>query len=162
MKKYFAITFLSILPFYLSAQGVKNQAKIQPYQVGIIVTDLEKATDWYQEIFDVELKHQFSFPEYYSMRVNILANESLRFELVGRESFYRPEELIEGYDIQKKPIRGYYKISFEVSDIEDFYEYLKAKGVDIYFELATDQELGIKAFNIKDMDGNFLQFAERI
>lgn len=162
MKQYFTILFLSILPFCLSAQYVKNQAKIQPYQIGIIVTDLEKATDWYQEIFDVELKHQFTFPEYDNMRVNILTNESLRFELVGRGSFYRPEELIEEYDIQTKPIRGYYKISFEVSGIEDFYEDIKAKGVDIYFELATDQELGIKAFNIKDMDGNFLQFVERI
>lgn len=154
--------FLSILPFFLSAQDVKKRANIQAYQVGIIITDLEKATVWYQEIFDVKLEQQFSFPEYDSMRVNILANEHLRFELVGRDSFYRPEELFEEYDFQAKPIRGFYKISFEVTDIETFYEDLKTKGVDIYFELTTDEELGIKAFNIKDPDGNFLQFVERI
>jgi hypothetical protein len=49
-----------------------------------------------------------------------------------------------------------------VKNIEHFYKTIKAKDVEIYFELSTDNDLKIKAFNIKDPDGNFLQFVERL
>src|SRR5690606_25770436 len=148
------LTFFHFTTF-LTAQDIK------PYRIGIIVTDLDVATTWYTTIFDVDLKEEFSFLEW-GMRVNLLQNEQLKFELVSRNQFYTPQELVPDYDLREKPINGFYKMTFEVIDIQHIYNKCKEQNAAIYFELNTDEKLKIKSFSIKDPDGNVLQFVEEL
>lgn len=149
---------LVVLLFFFSSNFLTAQ-DIKPYRIGIIVTDMEVATTWYTTIFDVVLKEEFAFPEW-GMRVNLLQNDQLKFELVSRNQFYTPQELVPNYDLREKPINGFYKMTFEVADIQTIYNKCKEKNVEIYFDLNTDDHLKIKSFSIKDPDGNVLQFVE--
>ena len=155
------LLFITVIltPFLLVGQ--EQQHIIKPYRIGIVVTDLDKSKSWYKDVFDVSLHKEISYPEF-GMRVSLLKADHVQFELVSREAYYRPEEIIKDYDYREKPIIGLYKHSYEVNDIELFYEKLKKKGIPIFFDLGTDEDLKIKAFHIKDPDGNALQFVEEI
>ena len=159
MKRIFLFIIVTLLPLLVVGQDQKHF--IKPYRIGIVVSDLDKATAWYKDVFDAKLHQEVSYPEY-GIRVYLLKTDHVQFELVSRESYYRPEEIIEDYDYREKPIIGFYKLTYEVNDIEVFYEKLEKKGIQIFFELGTDEDLKIKAFHIKDPDGNALQFVEEI
>lgn len=151
---------LVVLLFFFSFNFLTAQ-DIKPYRIGIIVTDIEEATDWYTKVFDVELKQEFSFSEW-EMQVNLLQNDYLKFELVSRKEYYTPQELVPDYNLRERPINGFYKMTFEVTDIHKIYNKFKEQNIEIYFDLNTDENLKIKSFSIKDPDGNVLQFVEEI
>lgn len=159
MRSILLFITVILIPFLLVGQD--QQHIIKPYRIGIVVSDLDKSTSWYKDVFDVNLHKEISYPEY-GMRVHLLKADQVQFELVSRESFYHPEEIIKDYDYREKPIIGFYKHSYEVNDIEMFHEKLKKKGIPMFFDLGTDEDLKIKAFQIKDPDGNALQFVEEI
>lgn len=102
MKTLIAFFFF---PTFLMAQTIK------PYRIGIIVTDMKVATSWYTHVFDVELEQKFSFPDW-EMQVNLMQNNHLKFELVSRKEYYKPQELVPDCNIREKPINGFYKITF--------------------------------------------------
>src|SRR5690606_40508304 len=85
-----------------------------------------------------ELKEEFAFPKW-GMRVNLLQNDQLKFELVSRNQFYTPQELVPNYDLREKPINGFYKMTFEVVDIQHIYNKCKEKNVEIYFNLRSEE-----------------------
>ncbi|WP_162558740.1 VOC family protein [Robertkochia solimangrovi] len=154
------ILFLYLL-FLFAVFPAKAQT-IKPFGAAIYVDDLERASEWYQDIFDVTSTNKISYPELNNLNIEILNNEYLQFELVERDNSFSIYELEPDYNIREKPLRGFYKLAFQVEDIEYLYEQIQAKQVEIHFELTTDSEFGIKTFIIRDPGNNLLQFIEII
>ena len=143
-----------IFPYTSFAQEIK------PYRTGIIVENLQLSSVWYANVFDVKVYKDLSFPED-GVRVSLLKNDYLDFELVERRSSFSIEEILPEYNNKEKPLQGFYKIAFEVDDIEKMYDKVKKVEAEIYFDLFVDEELKIKTFIIKDPDKNLLQFVEK-
>ena len=155
--KNLSISIFSIILFF----GFLNGQEIKPYRLGIIVNDLELSTSWYTETFNVDVYEKFSYPKD-DVRVHLLKNDELEFELVERKTSFSIFELLPNYDNRERPVEGFYKASFEVENIQVLYDKLLQEEAEIYFPLTTDDELGIKTFIIKDPDKNLLQFVEII
>ena len=156
MKKKLLIFCLLILTVHIT-----SGQEIQPYRIGIVVKNLEKSSNWYSNIFDVEVYKEISYPEF-GANINLLKNENLEFELVERKSTFSINDLVPNYNLKEKPLLGIYKVSFKVDDIQKIYEKIKKENIEFHMDLSTDEEFNMKSFIIKDPDNNLLQFQENI
>jgi hypothetical protein len=55
-------------------------------------------------------------------------------------------------------IHGIFKLGFTVRNFEGVFADLKRKGVKMDFEITPLNDLGFRAFGIRDLDGNLIQF----
>lgn len=145
----------------LSAHFAIGQ-EIQPYRVGIVVKNLNISSDWYSKVFDLEVYNEVSYPEYDSLKIHLLKNESFEFELIERKSSLSINDFVTDYDIKENPLLGFYKVSFEVKNIQEIYERIKREKIELHMDLNTSEEFKMKTFIIKDPDKNLLQFQENL
>lgn len=157
MKKKLLIYCLLTLAIHIT-----SAQEIQPYRIGIVVENLEKSSDWYSDIFEVEVYKKVSYPEYDSLNIHLLKNEHFEFELVERNSSVAINDLIANYNVKEKPLLGFYKISFQVDNIQKIYDRIRKEKIEFHMDLSTDEEFKMKSFIIKDPDNNLLQFQENI
>lgn len=157
MKK----TLLAYTMVFFAFSIVKGQ-DIRPFGIAIYVSNLEESTQWYQDVFNVESYKTMSYPEYGVFKIELLKNKNLYFELVQRDNSFSVYDIKPDYDIRQAPLEGFYKLTFEIDEIEKFYNKLKSKEVKIHWDLNQDDELKIKTFIIKDPDNNLIQFIEKI
>lgn len=146
--------------FFLAPQMSFGQ-NIRPYSIGIIVEDLEKSSEWYGSMFGAEVYKKISYPGE-NVLVHLLKTEEVEFELVQRNSSFSIRDILPQYDNREKPVRGFYKLSFEVENIEKIYKMAKDKGAEIYFDLSRHEEFKMTTFITRDPDGNLIQFVEKI
>lgn len=102
-----------------------------------------------------------SFPEYDSLKINFLKGKSFELELMEKKTSFNIKNRIPGYDINKQPLQGFYKIAFTVNNIEQLYSRLKKKNVTEVLGLTDDKAFNSTFFIIQDLDGNLLQFIEQ-
>lgn len=58
-------------------------------------------------------------------------------------------------------IHGIFKLGFTVRKFDEVFAELKKRGVSVDFEATQLNDLGLRAFGIRDVDGNLIQFFEK-
>jgi hypothetical protein len=58
-------------------------------------------------------------------------------------------------------IHGIFKTGFTVHNLDDVFNQLKQGGVKIDFNITQLNDLGLRAFGVRDVDGNLIQFFGR-
>jgi catechol 2,3-dioxygenase-like lactoylglutathione lyase family enzyme len=134
---------------------------IKPHTIGIVVSDIEKATDWYENILELNLYKEMEFIEYDSLKINFLRGEHFQLELMEKKTSFFINKYVSDYSLNNRPLIGFSKISFSVPDITAIYERTKKLGVHVVLGITEDKEFNSIYFIVKDLDGNLLQFIEQ-
>lgn len=144
--------------------GISNialgQKNIKPHTIGIVVSDLKKATAWYENIFELKLYKELSFPKYDSLKINFLKGNHFQLELMEKRTSFSINKYVTEYSVNDKPLIGFSKVAFSITEINSFYKRLKEKNVDFILGITEDKEFNSKYFIIKDLDNNILQFIQ--
>lgn len=133
---------------------------IKPHMIGIVVKDIEKSTKWYEDVLELKLYKEMSFPEYDSLKINFLKGKEFQLEIMEKKTAFAIDKYVPGYSLNDKPLIGFSKVVFSVTDIELLYEKLKKKNVTEVLGITKDKEFISKYFIIKDLDGNVIQFIQ--
>lgn len=155
-NKFIFFIFLSNLAF---TSNLYTQ-DVRAHTIGIVVRDIQLSTNWYEEILDLKLFKEMSFPEYDSLRINFLKGEHIQLELLEKANTFSIRDYVPEYSINDKPLIGFSKIAFEVEDIRKFKEKTKQLKAREITGIIEDAEFNSLYFIIEDPDGNILQFIE--
>jgi predicted enzyme related to lactoylglutathione lyase len=117
-----------------------------PAFFAVQVRDIERASSWYQVVFDLEVVRRLE-AEDGAYAIRILSGSELTVEL------------IEEHRSEAPPQRhfGHFKAGLYVVDIEAFHQRLLASGVDVDARIFVDPALGVRSFVFRDMEGNRIQ-----
>ncbi len=151
------ITRISLLFTVFLSIGSYGQS-IKPHTIGIVVSDIQRATKWYENVLRMELYKEMTFPEYDDLKIYFLQGEHFQLELMEKNSSFSISEYVRDYSINKEPLIGYSKIVFSVQDIATEYERLSKLDVTEVLGITEDKEFNSVYFIIKDPDGNVIQF----
>lgn len=152
--KTFTVVLLVFITSCSFAQSIK------PHTIGIVVADVEKSTKWYEQVLGLKLYKEMSFPEYDSLKINFLKGYEFQLELMEKKTSFTISTYVPDYSLNDKPLIGFSKVAFVVTNIEQLYEQLKIKKVTVILGITEDKEFNSKYFIIKDPDGNILQFVQ--
>jgi catechol 2,3-dioxygenase-like lactoylglutathione lyase family enzyme len=135
----------------------------RPYWIGIVVANAEKAANWYKEKLGFAIIRQMSFPDYDSMKIVHLELGKAVIELVQRKTSFSIKKYVPDYDgFGKSPMQGLVKVAFYVADATALASKLRAANVKFRVDIFDSKEFGVRSFIIEDLDGNFLQFNQRL
>lgn len=155
-------TFTKIILFLSLILNTNLQGQsIKPHTIGIVVSDINKATKWYENILDLKLYKEMAFPEYDSLKINFLKGKDFQLEIMEKKTSFHINSIIPDYSLNKKPLIGFSKVAFTVPNISTLFEKTKKLNVQIILAITEDKEFNTKYFIIKDLDGNVLQFIEQ-
>jgi len=150
---------LPIILFIIYSVSLNGQS-IKPYTIGIVVSDVEKATKWYEDVLELTLHKELTFPKYDSLKINFLQGKYLQLELMEKKTSFSIEKYVSNYSLNDKPLIGFSKIAFSVPNITQLYERIKKLSVTEVLGITEDKEFNSRYFIIKDLDGNLIQFIE--
>ena len=130
---------------------------IRPDHGGISVGDLDASIAWYRDMLGFELLRVVDVPED-TGKVALLKQGNFILELFCLPSAAPlPEERRQpGSDIR---VQGIKHIAYAVRDIVAFMDGLKAKGVDLVWDVVVHD--GDKCAFVRDNTGNLVEFVER-
>ncbi|EZH74609.1 hypothetical protein ATO12_12650 [Aquimarina atlantica] len=134
--------------------------EIKPMGAAIVVNDIDKATDWYKKVFQVEVSNEMNFPEYDSLQIKILKNDAFQLELLQKKTAFSIKKFIPNYSVNNQPLLGIYKMVFKTSELEKLHLRLQKLDVNIILGLTSDEPNRLDYFIISDPDGNIIQFIE--
>jgi len=126
--------------------NTSTQSKIKKMSPQLLVTDIEQSIEFYTKKlgFDVE----FRYEDFYAGIIKDSYSIHLK---CGKPSIEERKSKKENYDLE---------IVFSVEDVEDLYEELVSKTVEIIQPLC-DRPYG-REFYIADPDRNILAFLEEV
>ncbi len=136
------------------------------HHVGITVTNLERAIEWYGKVFGIKPAFSINVSGASGERTLRLPPHIHRAALLPIGHF--AIELLE-FEPTRKPMEmrqddvGYVYICFAVDDLEDVYSRLKSEGIDFHTEpLHADegQIAGSKFCVMRDPDGKTIELVE--
>jgi len=146
----------------LMVQHLFGQISIEPARIGIFVSDVEKASSWYEDNLDFKTYKKMEFPEYDNLKIYFLKNGTFEIELIEKTTSFSIATLKPDYNMNSEPLEGFFKITFKVNDIDQVYHKLKDNGVKEMFGLTYDQEFDQYYCIIMDGDGNVIQLIGQI
>ena len=124
----------------------------------LVVENLPASVEWYRHVLGFDVLQSQDFPEM-GAHVVFLGSHGVELELVESENFIparRPDPPIEHIRTQ-----GISQLSFRVDDLETILERARSRNVQVALGLVDAKPLRLKAFFIRDNDGNLLEFVER-
>lgn len=145
-----AFTLFSSLT--LLSQPTEN-LDFQPHFAACIVSDIETSQHWYRTIFDLEIINQNQSEEHGYKIVN-LANETFKLELIQLDYAIDPDSLVSN---PKARFIGYFKVGFQVENLNEWIDHLKIHKVNFVGNTVTDPVSGKNTLIILDPDGNRIQ-----
>ena len=156
MKPFFLFVSLCLMtPNCLSQE---NTSSIQPYFSAIIVSDIENSIDWYSKRFNFTVISRTNLEERGFKQAN-LKIDSFLLELIEIEGTFDAKKAIEE-NTEYKFVQGFFKIGFQVNDLNFWIEHLKNEKTDFFGDVVSDPNSGKKMLIIKDPDGNYIQLFE--
>jgi catechol 2,3-dioxygenase-like lactoylglutathione lyase family enzyme len=129
---------------------------IRRLSVCLSVADLDVSLAWYQDVLGFRTRKVVPFPDL-DARVAFVEAGDFRFELVqtlASTSVERPEP--PGHTA----VRGLTQLTLYVRRLDPVLERLAARNVDPAMPPVTVGALGIRAFFVRDADGNLIEFIE--
>jgi len=133
-------------------------ATIDNLHACIAVANLDESVNWYRNVLGFEPIQRQDFPEL-SSRVVFLESNGVELELVESKHFTparRPDPPTNHVLTQ-----GISQLSFRVNNIEEVLEQVKNRSIPTALDLVDAKQLRLKAFFIRDNEGNLIEFIER-
>lgn len=128
--------------------------------VAILTSDFERLTSWYIEKLGFEIKKEWTVEFMPGMRLAYLGRDEFKIEIIG--NIPMPEESSEGGSAMENLKPGYNHFGIAVESIHAVLEDLKQKEVEAAAPVMDIPQAGIKAAIITDIDGNVIEFIEKI
>ena len=148
----------------LHATLAREQAKdyqFKPRVIGIVVSDMETSMAWYTQNLAFERDTVMHFPTS-GITVGMVHQGSFFLELVSFKKSIAAKNLqLPGGSTS---INGFFKIGFEVKDLEHLYNHLNSRQVKVVAPIDALQRPNFdgpwpdKYFLVEDPDGNYVQF----
>jgi len=146
-----------------SKQGLNSDSTFRPYLIAIVAENVENTAAWYNDKLDFEIVRKMEFPKYDSLKIIFMKYGEVELELIQKKTSFTIKKYIPDYDgFDKSPLRGIAKIAFLVHNVDKLAGKLQSMNVKFLVNLYDDKEFGIRSFIIEDLDGNVLQFNQRI
>lgn len=132
---------------------------IRPDHAGISVGDLEASIAWYQDMLGFELLRVVDIPDAEQAgKVALIRNGDFILELFFLpEAAPLPEE--RRHPATDLLTHGIKHVAYAVPDIAALMDDLKAKGVDVVWDIAVHD--GSPCAFVRDNSGNLVEFVER-
>ena len=123
--------------------------------VALSTPDVERAAKWYQDKLGFHLVKAGHMGE--GLQFTLLRHQDNIVELIQNPRALPLRKALPGI---KDPfeIHGIFKLGFTVRNFDQVFAELKKRGVTIDFEPTPLNDLGLRAFGIRDVDGNLIQF----
>jgi catechol 2,3-dioxygenase-like lactoylglutathione lyase family enzyme len=151
------ITMIVFMTMIKCCFGQTVATEVTPYFSGVIVSNIETSSSWYQSVFSLKVKSRIDDPDY-GAKVAILESSKILIELLEMKAALAPKDLL-----QVKPegsrIRGHFKIGFKVSDMDEWLKRMASLKIPVD-RVYTDAATRKRNFLINDPDGNLIQFFE--
>jgi len=123
--------------------------------VALSTPDASTAARWYEEKLGFQLVKEgqmgkglrFALPRYDDNVLELIQNPEARPLAKAIPGIKDPFE-----------VYGIFKIGFTVRNLDDVFADLKQREVKVDFNITQLNDLGLRAFGIRDVDGNLIQF----
>jgi catechol 2,3-dioxygenase-like lactoylglutathione lyase family enzyme len=144
-------------------QDSKPDSGFRPYLIALVAADVDKTTEWYREKLGFDVIRSLDFPQYDGLRIVFMKREETELELIQKGNSFPIKKFVPDYDgFDKAPLIGIAKIAFWVSDVDALAGSLQAKKVKVLRTPYDDKDFGIRSLIIEDLDGNVLQFNQKL
>jgi len=123
--------------------------------IALSTPDASVAARWYQDKLGFHLVKEGQMGK--DLRFALLQYGDNILELIQNPE---AQPLVKAVPGIKDPfeIYGIFKTGFTVHNLDDVFTDLKQGGVMVDFNITQLNDLGLRAFGIRDMDGNLIQF----
>lgn len=126
--------------------------------VCIITSNAEKLMAWYKDKLGFEFIQKWTVEAMPGMQLHYIGRDDFKIEVVGnipdtKEGSGNPLENV---------VPGYNHFAITVDDIDTTMKELEAKGVQVAAPVTDIPQAGIRASIIVDLDGNIIEFIEKI
>lgn len=127
------------------------------HHVGIAVTDLQAALQWYCQKLDLTVEKRFTLEEARVEIVKLISPGGARVELL--KSFDEDSFVAGGARVVAPRAKH---LCFEVDDIEEAADELRRRGIELVQEPKVIEESREKNCWIVDHEGNMIEFIEEM
>ena len=140
-------------------KALEPQSEVMHQVTGSLIAlstpDASVTARWYQDKLGFHLVRAGQMGK--SLRFALLRYDDNILELIQNPEARPLAEAVPGI---KDPfeIHGIFKAGFTVHNLDDVFAHLKQAGVKIDFNTTQLNDLGLRAFGIRDVDGNLIQF----
>lgn len=141
----------------------EKQAKelvLAPYFNAVLVKDIRQSIDWYQKVLGFELVNQVDMMASRGFSQANLKRAGSWLELIETDKTIHPKAILKGKP-KKSKIGGYFKMGFEVAQLDNWVAWLKQSKVQLYGDVVKDPNTGKRTLLFLDPDGNRIQLFER-
>lgn len=125
------------------------------HYIGLFVKDVTTLKAWYEEklgfkVLEFNISDNgfgFAMLEGHGMWIEMIQNPGV----VGRAQLSAKFPSALG-------THGFFKLGFQVENVEALFQELKAKGLKFKYELMNNPRFKMRLFIVEDLEGNWLQF----
>jgi catechol 2,3-dioxygenase-like lactoylglutathione lyase family enzyme len=142
----------------LGAKSAAPQSTVIQHVSGCFIAlstpDAAKTARWYQDKFGFRLVKEGEMGK--DLRFALLRYDNNILELIQNPHARPLADAVPGI---KDPfeIHGIFKTGFTVDKLDDVFALLQRNGVKIDFQVTSLNDLGFRAFGVRDIDGNLIQ-----
>jgi methylmalonyl-CoA/ethylmalonyl-CoA epimerase len=133
---------------------------IRPLHLGISVSNLEESVKWYTAMLGFQPSKRLDLSGG-SVRVAIVEHQGFGIELIEVKDSTKYSLAWQDPGGQHKT-QGVVHFAFLVDDLDATANVLREKGARFACDLTTLEGLGIRYFHIFDIDGNLVEFGQRL
>jgi catechol 2,3-dioxygenase-like lactoylglutathione lyase family enzyme len=149
--------FLAVGSFELPTLGQHHPAVMQHVSgafIALSTPDASRTARWYQDALGFNVVKEGQMGK--GLRFVLLRYDDNILELIQNPEARPLTEAVPGI---KDPfeIHGIFKTGFTVNKLDEVFALLKRSGVKIDFNITQLNDLGYRAFGIRDIDGNLIQ-----
>ncbi len=153
-------TFLALISILFCVGTADAQANIKSSGVAMVVSDIKKAQQWYQQNLGFKSVNKMDFPEFDNLQIQILNNQGFELELMSKNSSFTIQDHVPDYSVNKQPMQGFYKWVLKVKNFDEMYELHLKNKVTILHQKTYDKTFKRHFYIISDPDGNSIQIIE--
>jgi lactoylglutathione lyase len=128
---------------------------VRIHHVGLSVSDLDAAMDWYEKVLGFARGYQFEEPQAGLRGAFAIVPNGGRVELFERarsESGTR-----HAHPFEAAGVHGYHHICLAVDDIDEVHVRLVAAGATEIWQPRQSPQPGVRTSYLADLDGNFIE-----
>jgi catechol 2,3-dioxygenase-like lactoylglutathione lyase family enzyme len=158
-RRVFVLLFVFLVVgfFGLETSGEHHPAVMRHVSgtfIALSTPDASRAARWYQHTLGFNLVKEGQIGK--GLRFVLLRYDDNILELIQNPEARPLAEAVPGI---KDPfeIHGIFKTGFTVNKLDEVFAQLKRSGTKIDFNITELNDLGYRAFGIRDIDGNLIQ-----
>ena len=155
-----SLLFVSVFYFLGLSNALAQESApsdLSAYFSALLVEDIQASQKWYNEVLGFEVVLESQITEGFTI-LN-MKRGTAALELIQLPGALSPAEAIENYN-PKTRIKGFFKIGFQVKNLDQWVKFLKKKEVQFNGDVVEDPVSGKSMVIILDPDGNRIQLFE--